>query len=95
MDWCYTPVLNLFRDFHLPIMSILYEIVELADGEVVLRKANEEDSEPLLSISFSQEALYFLNSSKFAVARAMIEAGLEAASSEDLDSDMDDDAVVH
>ncbi len=67
-------------------MSTLYEIVELVDGEIVLRRA-DEDGEPLVSISFSEEALYFLNNSKFSVAKAMIEAGLEAASEESAESE--------
>ena len=61
-------------------MSNLYEIVETAEGEIVLRRAGEDEDSPLVSISFSQEALYFLNQSKFSVAKAMIEAGLEAVS---------------
>ncbi|WP_045861467.1 hypothetical protein [Teredinibacter purpureus] len=60
-------------------MSMLYEIVELADGEIALQK-DEEGSEPLVRIKFSEESLYFLNEAKFDIAKAMIEAGLEAAS---------------
>ncbi|MFT7562240.1 MAG: hypothetical protein ACI93R_004175 [Flavobacteriales bacterium] len=68
----------------------LFEIVELKDGEIVLRRAND-DGDPLLSISFSEEALYFLNNSKFEVAKLMIEAGLEAASDpQELDETEDD-----
>ena len=62
--------------------STLYEIVELDDGEIVLRRATD-DSDPLVTISFSDEALYFLNDSKFLVAKAMIEAGLEVATDVD------------
>ncbi|WP_096085938.1 hypothetical protein [Agaribacterium haliotis] len=65
-------------------MSDLFEIVELPDGQVVLKRIDDE-SAPLVSISFSQEALYFLNQSKFSVAKAMIEAGLDAAGDQDED----------
>jgi len=82
-------------------MSDLYEIVEIAEGEIVLRRADEE-GEPLVSISFSEEALYFLNNSRFTVAKAMIEAGLEAASIEEEDPlvgddeiDLDDSGTLH
>ncbi len=82
-------------------MSTLYEIVELVDGDIVLRRADEE-GEPLVSISFSEEALYFLNNSKFSVAKAMIEAGLEAASESssegdqlDIDSDDGNSSILH
>lgn len=58
--------------------SVLYEIVELPNGDIALQRADEE-GEPLVSIRFSKESLYFLNDAKIAVAKAMIEAGLEAA----------------
>lgn len=67
-------------------MSDLYEIVEIAEGEIVLRRADEE-GEPLISISLSDEALYFLNKNRFNVAKAMIEAGLEAANFDEEDED--------
>ncbi|MGH1373744.1 MAG: hypothetical protein ACRBBW_17010 [Cellvibrionaceae bacterium] len=57
--------------------SSLFEIVELADGRVGLRRAGE-DGEPLVSIQFSKEAEEYLNDSRFEVVKAMIEAGLEA-----------------
>lgn len=78
-------------------MSTLYEIIETAEGEVVLKRAGEDES-PLVSISFSEEALYFLNDSKISVAKAMIEAGLDAASESDVDEDADLDSefqVLH
>lgn len=59
-------------------MSTLFEIIELPNGEIALRRA-DETGEPLVSIRFSSESLYFLNESKIEVAKAMIEAGLEAA----------------
>lgn len=60
--------------------SSLYEIVELTNGEVVLRHADDEQAEPLVRICFSQESLQYLGDAKFAVAKAMIEAGMDAAS---------------
>jgi len=41
-------------------MSTLYEIVELANGEIALQRA-DETGEPLVAIRFSSESLYFLN----------------------------------
>lgn len=63
-------------------MSSLYEIVELADGEIVLRRAEDDtsDDESLVSIKFSEESIFFLGESRLAVARAMIEAGLDKVS---------------
>lgn len=57
--------------------SSLYEIIELADGGVGLRRAGEDDGEPLVSIKFSKEAEDFLQDARFDVVKAMIEAGLE------------------
>ncbi|MYM62124.1 hypothetical protein [Pseudomaricurvus sp. HS19] len=55
----------------------LYEIVELADGRIGLRRAGE-DGEPLIAVHFSQEAQEHLQDIRFDVAKVMIEAGLEA-----------------
>jgi hypothetical protein len=63
-------------------MSSLYEIVELPNGEIALQRtddAGEKAGEPLVSIRFSEESLYFLNGAQLDVAKAMIEAGLEVA----------------
>ena len=85
--------------------SSLYEIVELDNGEIALQRAGEDDAEPLVSIRFSDESLYYLNSARLLVAKAMIEAGLEVLGdlSEDTvgeegfepDVDSDDPAVLH
>jgi len=81
-------------------MTDLYEIVELRDGHIVLRRADAEEGEVLVSIQFSEEALKFLNGSKFHVAKTMIEAGLDAVSDE-MEADWDDieeelqDSIVH
>ncbi|WP_019601515.1 hypothetical protein [Teredinibacter turnerae] len=60
-------------------MSSLYEIVELENGEIALQRV-DEGGEPLVCIRFSEESLYFLNDARFVIAKAMIEAGLDAAS---------------
>ena len=59
--------------------SELYEIIELSTGEIALRRANE-DGKPLVVIKFSEESMHFLKEGKYEVAKAMIEAGMEAAS---------------
>lgn len=59
--------------------STLYEIAELPNGEVVLRRVDDENAEPLVRLSFSEESLAFMGESKFEVAKAMIEAGMDAA----------------
>ncbi|MDH4572997.1 hypothetical protein [Salinicola acroporae] len=52
--------------------TAILEIVELADGEVVLRPA-EAAGEPLVSIRFSEEAVELLRRSRFDVAREMLD----------------------
>lgn len=60
-------------------MSSFYEIVELTNGDVALQRADSDSNEPLVTIRFSAESLAFLGEEKFMVAKAMIEAGMEAA----------------
>ncbi|QEY14956.1 hypothetical protein D0C16_02595 [Cellvibrio sp. KY-GH-1] len=60
-------------------MSSFYEIIELINGDVALARADDENSEPLVTIRFSSESLAFLGEEKFNVAKAMIEAGMDAA----------------
>lgn len=73
-------------------MSTLFEIIELPNGDIALRRA-DESGEPLVSIRFSSESLYFLNESKIEIAKAMIEAGLEAAG--EVQDPKEDDTVAH
>lgn len=56
----------------------LLEIVDLGDGEVVLQRA-DEDSEPLVTISFSDESRQYMMDNGLEVAKAMIQAGIQAA----------------
>jgi len=61
--------------------SSLYEILELSSGEIVLKRSGDENnnSEPLVTLKFSEESVAFLGAARFEVAKAMIEAGMEAA----------------
>ena len=56
----------------------LLEIVELEDGEIVLQRA-DDDSEPLVTIRFSDESNLYIMGQGLEVARAMIQAGIQAA----------------
>ena len=62
------------------LSSSFLEIVELANGDVVLQRA-EEEGEPLVRIQFSEESRVYLMDSTLEVARAMIQAGIQAAAS--------------
>lgn len=56
----------------------LLEIVDLGDGEVVLQRA-DDDSEPLVVIRFSEESRLYMMDNGLEVAKAMIQAGIQAA----------------
>lgn len=61
-------------------MSIsLLEIVDRGEGEFILKRA-EDDAQPLLTIKFSAEARSFMTDNGLDIARAMIQAGFQAAS---------------
>lgn len=57
----------------------LLEIVDLGNGEIVLQRA-DDDSEPLVTIRFSEEASLYLMDNGLEVAKAMFQAGIQAAS---------------
>ena len=54
------------------------EIVELSNGEVVLRTADQE-RRPIVTIQFSQEARDFLGRSIGEIGKAMIGTGVQMA----------------
>ncbi len=54
------------------------EIVDRGDGEIVLQRA-DSDSEPLVTVSFSDEARIYIMDNGLEVAKAMIQAGIQAA----------------
>lgn len=72
----------------------VFEIVELEDGEIALTRIDGE-GEPLVSIKFSEESLSFLRNSKIDVAKAMIEAGLDAVAEIEDDVASVEEAVLH
>lgn len=58
--------------------SSFLEIVQLADGEIVLKRS-EEEGEPLVEIRFSEESKAYLGDSDIDIAKVMIQAGIQAA----------------
>jgi hypothetical protein len=60
------------------VSAALLEIVDLGDGDIVLQRA-DDDSEPLVTIHFSEETRIYLMDNGLEVAKAMIQAGIEAA----------------
>ena len=56
----------------------LLEIVDRGNGEIVVQHA-DDDSEPLVTIRFSDEARAYMMDNGLEVAKAMIQAGMQAA----------------
>ncbi|MEH6549682.1 MAG: hypothetical protein V7711_09440 [Pseudomonadales bacterium] len=59
--------------------SSLLEIIELPNGEIVLKRADGE-SEPLVNIRFSEETRSYMPYIRLEIAKAMIQAGIQAFS---------------
>jgi hypothetical protein len=61
-------------------MADFFEIVELSNGDIGLRRADEESDELIVKIQFSEEAKEGLKNNHIEVAHAMIEAGVSKVS---------------
>lgn len=57
-------------------MAHFFEIVELSNGDVILRRSDDIDDEALVSIRFSEEAKAGLQTHHIDIARVMLEAGV-------------------
>lgn len=57
-------------------MAHFFEIVELSNGDVILRRSDDLDNEALVSIRFSESAKAGLQANHLDIARVMLEAGV-------------------
>lgn len=57
-------------------MADFFEIIELSNGDIGLRKADDESAEMIVTIQFSADAKEGLKNHYIEVAHAMIEAGI-------------------
>lgn len=57
-------------------MARFFEIVELSNGDVALRRSDDQDGDALVSIHFSDDAKASLQAHHLDVARVMLEAGV-------------------
>lgn len=69
-----------------------FEIVQLSNGDYALRRV-DDDSAPLVKISFSSEAREMMEDRDMAVAKAMIAAGIEAAGDISHDLEFDEEEM--
>ncbi|MCB1669044.1 MAG: hypothetical protein R3E73_09455 [Porticoccaceae bacterium] len=56
----------------------VYKIVMLPNGDIALQRADHTE-EPVVTISFSEQANKYLQEARLDIARVMIDAGIEAA----------------
>ncbi|MFD1383829.1 hypothetical protein ACFQ45_10640 [Rhodanobacter aciditrophus] len=70
------------------------EIVELENGDIVLRPASEDedDKTPLATLKISDDTKAFLKDRYFELAKCMFHAGIDYVYSEDFDSGEGHDA---
>lgn len=61
----------------IPVTSSLLEIIELANGDIALKRAGE-DEDALVTIRFSDEANDYIGDAGVDVAKVMIQAGVQA-----------------
>lgn len=57
-------------------MARFFEIVELSNGDIALRRADEQEGDALVRIHFSDDAKASLQAHHMDIARTMIEAGV-------------------
>ena len=84
-------------------MADFFEIVELSNGDIGLRRADEESEEMIVKIQFSAEAKEGLKNNHIEVAHAMIEAGVSKVSElsgmdfeqEDLLTEPENPGIIH
>ena len=69
-----------------------FEIVQRTYGDYALRRI-DDDSAPLVKISFSEEAREMMEDRDMSVAKAMIAAGIEAVGNVAHDIDWEDDEL--
>lgn len=58
--------------------TAVLEIVQLPNGDIVLKRG-DDDVEPLVSISFSEESKAYIDGVELDIAKVMIQAGIQAA----------------
>ncbi|WP_101759611.1 hypothetical protein [Oceanicoccus sp. KOV_DT_Chl] len=73
--------------------SSFLEIIELPSGEIVLKRSDEDGSEPLVNIRFSDESKAYMGDAGLDVAKVMIQAGIQAAA-HITEETLEDDAIV-
>jgi len=69
---------------------MVLEIIELEDGELAIRDADSESTEPMIKVNFSEELKDKLSDQYFDVARVMLTAGIQMVADSGLDLSSDE-----
>ncbi len=80
----YEPIVDILMS------SSLYQIVMLPSGDVVLQRA-DNTTEQLVRIIFSDEVKSFLGATSIEIAKAMIDAGIDAVENLGVNGQVEDD----
>lgn len=75
-------------------MPVLYEVVELANGDIALQREGDDNGQPLVTMRFSTELLRFLRNGKLDIAKVMIEAGMEEVAKLAADFNLENDQAA-
>ena len=78
--------------------SEVLEIVKLENGGIALRKVDDAEAEPMITVQFSSETTESLQDEHLGVAQAMIAAGVQLivdARKRIADGDLEEDPVIH
>ncbi len=72
--------------------EMVLEIIELEDGELAIRDADSDSTEPMIKVNFSEELKDKLSDQYFDVARVMLTAGIQMVADSGLDLSSDEKA---
>lgn len=56
----------------------MFELIEMENGDIVLKSVDDQSSEPVVTLTFSKTSLLMMKETKMLVAQAMVEAGIAA-----------------
>lgn len=73
--------------------NLFLEIIELADGQIALRKADSNE-EPIMRVSFSEDVREQLNEECIDVAKVMLTAGIHMISDLNVKASTDSEATT-
>jgi hypothetical protein len=71
------------------------ELVKLENGDIVLRRRGDDNSEPLLRMQFSEQAQEILAGNELNIAQLMVHAGIQGVEQIQNEAIEDDEKLEH